>query len=83
MLNIKCLYSGYGELEVLKGINISVGERQIVALIGPNGAGKTTIVKLICKLYQVNEGNILINNKSLADLNIADWHRNLGVLFQD
>ncbi len=68
MLNIKCLYSGYGELEVLKGINISVGERQIVALIGPNGAGKSTVIKSVFGIAQVSKGEIKFNGKNIRKL---------------
>jgi ATP-binding cassette subfamily B protein len=61
--------------------HISPGER--VALIGENGQGKTTIVKLISRLYDPNEGQILLDGVDLREYDIEDLHREIGVVFQD
>jgi len=68
MLDIKKLHSGYGELEVLKGINLSVGPNQIVALIGPNGAGKSTVIKSIFSLADTRGGRIEFKGKDISHL---------------
>ena len=60
---------------------LSPGER--VALIGENGQGKTTVVKLITRLYDPTEGQILLNGVDLREYSIEDLHREIGVIFQD
>jgi ATP-binding cassette subfamily B protein len=57
------------------------GER--IALIGENGQGKTTVVKLITRLYDPTEGQILLNGVDLREYSLEDLHRNIGVIFQD
>src|SRR3989344_458020 len=68
MLTIKSLNAGYGELEILQGINIEVKEKEIVALIGPNGAGKSTIIKSIFGLADITSGEIKFNSNDLKGL---------------
>lgn len=68
MLEIKDLYSGYGELKVLKGVNISVGKNEIVALIGPNGAGKSTVIKSIFNISDVSSGELFFKGKDITGL---------------
>ncbi|MDG6244501.1 MAG: ABC transporter ATP-binding protein [Methanolobus sp.] len=68
MLEINDLYSGYGELKVLKGVNISVGKNEIVALIGPNGAGKSTVIKSIFNISDVSAGEVLFRGKDITGL---------------
>ena len=57
------------------------GER--VALIGENGQGKTTIVKLITRLYDPTEGEILLDGIDLREYSLEDLYREIGVIFQD
>ena len=68
MLDIKNLNSGYGELKVLEGVDISVDANQIVALIGPNGAGKSTVLKSIFNIANVTKGRIVFKEKDITDL---------------
>lgn len=68
MLEIKNLRAGYGELEILKGINVSVGDGKIAALIGPNGAGKSTVIKSIFGMADVRDGQIIFNGKDIAKM---------------
>lgn len=58
MLKIKDLYAGYGNVEVVHGINVEVNEGECVALIGANGAGKTSTLKCICGLLPKMSGSI-------------------------
>jgi ATP-binding cassette subfamily B protein len=69
--------------EVLKDINFQVGPGQSLALVGHNGAGKSTIIKLLCRFYDVTEGEILINGVSLKQLKLEHWYQFLGTLFQE
>src|SRR5437016_11373222 len=61
--------------------NLRPGER--VALIGENGQGKTTIVKLITRLYDPSEGQILLDGIDLREYDLEDLYREIGVIFQD
>ena len=65
-LEIKDLHAGYGETEILKGINLNVEPAETVAIIGPNGAGKSTVVKSILGLLNVISGDILLNGKNIV-----------------
>lgn len=68
---------------IFENLNFKIESGEEVALVGHNGAGKTTIVKLLCRIYQVTEGEILVNGININDLSINDWYKNMGVLFQD
>ncbi|HEX9282280.1 MAG TPA: ABC transporter ATP-binding protein [Gemmatimonadales bacterium] len=57
------------------------GER--IALVGENGAGKTTLVKLLARLYDPDEGQILLDGVDLRDYDLASLRKNIGVIFQD
>ncbi len=57
------------------------GER--IALVGENGAGKTTLVKLLARLYDPDEGRILLDGRDLRDYDLESLRRNIGVIFQD
>ena len=60
---------------------LPAGER--LALVGENGAGKTTLTKLLARLYDPDEGVILLDGADLREYDVADVHRNIGVIFQD
>ena len=68
MLEIKDLDAGYGELQVLKGVDLEVKANQIVALIGPNGAGKSTVLKSIFNLATVYGGKIIFKERDIRNL---------------
>lgn len=68
---------------VLKHFNLVVEPGAHIALVGANGAGKSTIIKLLCRFYDVSEGQILVNGVDLRDLDFESWYRQIGVLFQD
>lgn len=68
MLEIKKLEAGYGELKVLKGINITVEPGEIVALIGPNGAGKSTVIKSVFSIANQTGGEIFYQGKDISKL---------------
>jgi len=75
MLEIKELQTGYGKKQVLFGVSLGVPQSEIVALIGPNGAGKSTILKAVCGLIPVWQGEIRFNgtptNGSTPAQNVA------------
>ena len=69
--------------KVLKNLSFKIGSGENIALVGKNGAGKTTIVKLLCRFYDVSSGEILINGTNIKDVNLKDWYKYLGTLFQE
>ena len=68
MLSIKNLESGYGEMQVLFGVNLNVKPEEIAVLIGPNGAGKSTVLKSIFNLIDVYSGKIIFKNKDVTKI---------------
>ncbi|MGA7884205.1 MAG: ABC transporter ATP-binding protein [Acidobacteriaceae bacterium] len=80
--NVSFAYPGT-ERMVLKNFNFTIEPGQRVALIGENGQGKTTVVKLITRLYDPTEGEILLDGVDLREYSIEDLHREMGVIFQD
>src|SRR5215469_11109106 len=80
--NVSFRYPGASRL-VLKELNFQLRPGERVALIGENGEGKTTIVKLLCRLYDPIEGEILLDGVDLRDYDLEDLYREIGVIFQD
>jgi ATP-binding cassette subfamily B protein len=80
--NVSFAYPGT-DRTVLKDFNFSIEPGERIALIGENGQGKTTVVKLITRLYDPTEGEILLDGVDLRDYAIDDLHREMGVIFQD
>ena len=68
---------------VLKRFNFTIEPGQRIALVGQNGQGKTTVVKLITRLYDPTEGQILLDGIDLREYSLDDLHRQMGVIFQD
>ncbi|MGA7220280.1 MAG: ABC transporter ATP-binding protein [Candidatus Sulfotelmatobacter sp.] len=80
--NVSFSYPGNSR-RVLDRINFQLHTGERLALIGENGQGKTTIVKLITRLYDPTEGQILLDGIDLREYDLEDLHREIGVIFQD
>ncbi len=80
--NVSFSYPGSSRL-VLNRMNFRLRPGERVALIGENGQGKTTLVKLITRLYDPSEGEILLDGVDLREYDLEDLHREIGVIFQD
>ncbi len=80
--NVSFVYPGTKRL-VLDHLNFRLSPGERVALIGENGQGKTTIVKLITRLYDPTEGEILLDGVDLREYDLEDLYREIGVIFQD
>ena len=80
--NVSFKYPG-ADRRVLSNFNFTLEPGERVALIGENGQGKTTVVKLITRLYDPTEGQILLDGIDLREYDLADLHSEIGVIFQD
>lgn len=80
--NVSFCYPGNPRL-VLDRLSFRLDPRERVALIGENGQGKTTIVKLITRLYDPTEGEVLLDGIDLREYSLDDLYREIGVIFQD
>ncbi len=80
--NVCFSYPGNSRL-ILDHINFQLNPRERLALIGENGQGKTTIVKLITRLYDPTDGQILLDGMDLREYDLEDLHKVMGVIFQD
>src|SRR5919106_2163037 len=67
----------------VRGLNFSLAPGERIALVGENGAGKTTLVKLLARLYDPDEGRILLDGVDLREYDLFSLRRNVGVIFQD
>jgi ATP-binding cassette subfamily B protein len=80
--NVSFRYPGSPRL-ILKQMNFHLHPGERVALIGENGQGKTTVVKLITRLYDPTEGQVLLDGVDLREYSLEDLYREIGVIFQD
>jgi ATP-binding cassette subfamily B protein len=80
--NVSFRYPGTSRL-VLAGLNFHLRAGERVALIGENGEGKTTLVKLMTRLYDPVEGQVLLDGVDLREYSLEDLYREIGVIFQD
>lgn len=79
----KNVHFGYGNNEVLKGMSFKVNTNETVAFVGKSGAGKTTIFSLLCKLYDINSGSILIDGKDIKTLDESSIRNNITIISQN
>ncbi len=85
VLELKNVSFGYTEKDgyILKDISLTIHPEEKVALVGYNGAGKTTLIKLIMRLYDPNEGQILYHGRDIRDYDVNSYRRHIGTIFQD
>jgi len=76
-------FSYISNIEVLKGISFSVKPGKTLAIVGPTGCGKTTIINLISRLYNLNSGQINIDDRSINEYKLNCLRSNIGVILQD
>lgn len=68
---------------ILKNVSFKIDSKDKVSLVGLNGAGKTTIIKLLCRFYKVEEGEILVNGRNINEYEYETYMKNLAIVFQD
>lgn len=86
MIETSDIKKKYGDLEVLKGINLKVYKGEVVSIVGASGAGKTTLLQIIGTLDKADSGTVKINNGLVSQLNnnqVSDFrNQNIGFIFQ-
>lgn len=86
MIDIKDVTKNYGNLEVLRGVNLHINRGEVISIVGPSGAGKTTLLQLIGTLDKPTTGSILFNGQELAGMNekrLAEFrNKHIGFVFQ-
>jgi ATP-binding cassette subfamily B protein len=80
--NVGFRYPG-SERWAVRGLTFSFQPHERIALVGENGAGKTTLVKLLARLYDPDEGRILLDDVDLRDYDLDSLRKNIGIIFQD
>ncbi|HHG89352.1 MAG TPA: ATP-binding cassette domain-containing protein, partial [Devosia sp.] len=79
-IEIKNVYKSFGELEVIKGVNLTVRDGELIIFVGPSGCGKSTLLRLISGLEEVSDGLILIDGEDVTGKPPAERH--LSMVFQ-
>ena len=83
MIDIKNLHKSFGKLEVLKGIDLTIAEKEVVVIIGPSGSGKSTLLRCINYLEEPTKGSITVDGISLDNAaNINKVREEVGMVFQ-
>ena len=83
MIKITGLKKNYGSLEVLKGIDLTIAEKEVVVIIGPSGSGKSTLLRCMNYLEEPTEGTIVVDGIKLdGEANINEVRKEVGMVFQ-
>ncbi|MBP1645455.1 MAG: ABC-type antimicrobial peptide transport system, ATPase component [Bacteroidetes bacterium] len=86
MIEVKNLYKSFGNLQILKGINIGINSSEIVSIVGASGTGKTTLLQIIGTLNKADKGEVWVHGKEttkMTESQIADFrNKEIGFVFQ-
>ena len=84
VLEVRGVTKAYGDVEVLRGIDLSVPEHQAVALIGASGSGKSTLLRCVDLLEEIDDGDVLLDGEVITDPSVEPVavRRRLGMVFQ-
>lgn len=82
-IEFKNVCFNFGEVEILKDLSFKINAGETVALLGASGSGKSTILALLARFYDVKSGEILIDGKSIYDINLNCLRNQLGIVLQE
>jgi len=81
--NVTFSYPSRNDMMVLKGINLDISAGQKIALVGQSGSGKSTIVQLLLKFYNIDSGQITIDNKDINEYSLNEYRHQIGIVPQE
>lgn len=82
IVKIENLHKSFGDLKVLKGVNLTIAEGEVVVILGASGGGKSTLLRCINRLEEPNSGKITIDDVVVTDDNINEVRREVNMVFQ-
>ncbi len=82
-ITLQNVHFGYGDKEILHGIDLNIPDDSVLALVGPSGGGKSTIARLIASLWDVKNGSIKIGGVDIRDMSISDYNTQIAYVSQD
>lgn len=86
MIKASNICKSFGDLEVLRGVDLSIAKGEIVSIVGPSGAGKTTLLQILGTLDKPNKGEVLVNDTDFSKLNEKQLavfrNQHIGFIFQ-
>lgn len=82
MINIKNISKKYNSKSVLNNISVEFPENSLVSIIGPNGAGKSTLLSIMSRLISADNGDVIIDDKSISDWDINELSKTISILKQ-
>lgn len=86
MIDIKGITKSFGNLQVLKGIDLHIDKGEVASIVGPSGAGKTTLLQIVGTLDKPDKGSVMIDNTDVSQLSekrLADFrNQHIGFVFQ-
>ena len=86
MIDIQSVTKSFGDVQVLKGINLHIGAREVVSVVGPSGAGKTTLLQIVGTLDKPDNGAVLDGGRDVCRMNVRELsrfrNREIGFVFQ-
>lgn len=82
-ITLQNVHFGYGDKEILHGIDLTIPDGSVLALVGPSGSGKSTIARLIASLWDVKNGSIKIGGVDIRDMSISDYNTQIAYVSQD
>lgn len=82
-IEFKNVSFGYSDKEVIQNFNLTINKGDTIALVGASGSGKSTIANLITRFYDVERGEILIDNKNIRDIKLKAYRKLFGLVTQD
>ncbi len=80
--DVSFAYPGFAK-PVLENFSLEIPAGSSIAIVGQNGAGKTTLAKLLCRLYDTTDGDIMVDGTRLSEFNISNWRTRVAAVFQD
>ncbi len=79
----KVHFSYVDDVPVLQDISFEIEQGETLAIVGATGSGKSTIINLICRFYEKNKGNILVDDKPIEQFDLDSLRKNVGIILQD